>query len=618
MSGNSNFFENRKYIIGAIFVLVAFIYLFRIFQLQIIDQSAKSLSTRNVVKTQIRYPARGIMYDRNGKLVVYNKAAYDLQMVPKETKAFDTLDLCLTLGIEKEALITQMNKAKAYSSHKPYVVVSQLTAMDYAHLQEKMYRFPGFSVIQRTQRAYNYNGAGHVLGYISEVNGNDIKKDDYYVQGDYIGKTGLERTYEDVLRGVKGKRFLMVNRFGAIQGPYQEGNMDVLPVPGSNLTLSLDLDLQKYGEQLMQNKLGSVVAIEPSTGEILAFISAPGYDPSTLVGRKRGDGFKVLSNDTLKPLNNRALQGTYSPGSTFKLVNAAIGLQEKAITEHTRFSCEGPVSYPMKCTHYHRSPIEVFGAIENSCNPFFYKTFKQIIEADGQTREGYARWYNHITSFGFGDRLGIDLPYELRGNIPKIDYFDRYYGKRGWKAITIRSLAIGQGEILVTPLQLANEVAIIANRGYYYRPHLVKAIEGISLAENYTEKQKTTVEPKYFEDVIQGMTQVYTGVRGTARAYINDSIVMCGKTGTVENSFGEDHSVFVAFAPRDNPKIAIAVYLENAGYGSTWAAPIATLMMEKYISGSIPKRHKYYEDKMLNANLIQKEEKKVVVTHTEE
>ncbi len=605
MNEKVNFYENRKFIIGGIFVAVALVYLINLFQLQIVDQSAKSLSARNFIRTQVRYPARGLMYDRNGKLIVFNKAAYDLRVTPKEMEPFDTVDLCNTLEIEKDFLIRQIKAARSYSWYKPYVILSQLTAMEFAQLQEKMYRFPGFSVVQRVQRSYNYHNAGHVLGYISEVNGNDIKKDDYYVQGDYIGKTGLEQTYENELRGVKGKRFLTVNSKGAITGPYQEGKSDVIPVPGKNLTLSLDIELQAYGEKLMQNKLGSIVAIEPSSGEVLAFISAPEFDPSKLVGRHRGAGYAALAADTLKPLNNRALQGTYSPGSTFKLVCAAIGLQEGALNDYTRFSCEGPLSYPISCTHYHQSPLGVLPAIETSCNPFFYKTFKETLEQKGQnTRVGYQKWYDHVKSFGFGDKLGIDLPYEIKGNLPTVAYYDKLYGKTGWRAITVRSLGIGQGELLVTPLQLANEAVTIANRGYFYRPHMVKAIQNQSLSENYTYKNQTSINKEYFEDVvIKGMEHVYDGTHGTARDYRNDSLIMCGKTGTVQNPFGYDHSVFIAFAPKDNPKIAICVIVENGGYGTTWAAPMATFIMEKYIFGKLPKRHKWKEQQIFDADI---------------
>lgn len=609
MANERDFYGNRKYIVGAIIVLVALIYLTQLFRLQVIDQSAKSLSTRNVLKTEIRFPARGLIYDRNNQLIVYNKAAYDLSVVPREIKPFDTLDLCTTLNVTKEKLIERLTAARKYSRYKQYVILSQLTALDYARLQEKMFLFPGFYVQQRTQRAYNYQNAGHVLGYIGEVNSKDINKDEYYFQGDYIGKIGIEKTYEKSLRGVKGKRFLLKDSRGAIKGSYQNGESDVMPVPGKDLILSLDIDLQVYGEKLMQNKIGSIVAIEPSTGEILAFISSPEYDPSILVGRQRGENYQALANDTLKPLNNRALQGTYSPGSTFKLINAAIGLQEGAITPFTRFSCEGPVSYPIKCTHNHFTPLGSSIAIETSCNPFFYKTFKQILERPGiNTRDGYQRWYDHVRSFGFGERLGIDLPYEIKGNVPKKEYFDRYYGKTGWKAITVRSLAIGQGELLVTPLQMANEGAALANRGYYFRPHLVKSIENESITDDYLERINTSIEPQYYEEVVKGMSLVYTGEIGTARYFKNDTITMCGKTGTVQNPFGEDHSVFIAFAPRENPQIAICVVVENAGFGSTWAAPMATLMMEKYISGTIPPRHKYFEDKMFNANFITHEQ----------
>lgn len=432
-----------------------------------------------------------------------------------------------------------------------------------------------------------------------------LKKDAYYSQGDYAGILGIEQTYEKELRGRKGVKSILVDVHGREKGSFRNGRYDTSAVSGKNLTLSLDIELQQYSERLMQNKIGSIVAIEPSSGEVLTFVSAPAYDPSILVGRSRGENYAKLLRDTLKPLNNKALRGVYSPGSTFKLVNAAIALQEGAVNENTRFPCDGPVSRPIRCTHYHRSPIEAAGAIETSCNPYFYQAFKMTLERPGvNTRDGYQRWYEDVKSFGFGDQLGIDLPYEIKGNVPRIEYFDKYYGKNGWRAITVRSLAIGQGELLVTPLQMANQAALIANRGRYYRPHVVKAVEGQSLADNYAKPLWSSIDSINFDPVIQGMNQVYTGDIGTARYYRNDTIEMCGKTGTVENPFGEDHSVFIAFAPKDKPKIAICVVVENAGYGSTWAAPMATLIMEKYLTGEIPRRHAYIEKKMLEADFI--------------
>lgn len=490
------------------------------------------------------------------------------------------------------------------SSYKPSVFYKQLSAEKYGRFQEKLYKFKGFFVQGRSVRKYEYPSAAHVLGYLGEVGQSQLDKDAYYSKGDYVGISGIELTYEKELRGEKGVRYVMVDVHGREKGAFRGGRFDTAAIAGKSLNLSLDIELQQYAEQLMQNKIGSTVAIEPSTGEILAFVSAPGYDPSILVGRSRGEGFLRLAKDSLKPLNNRALQGTYSPGSTFKLVNAAIAFQVGAVNENTRFDCDGPQARPIRCTHHHRTPIETRGAIETSCNPFFYQAFKHTLERPGETtRESYVNWYNHVKSFGFGNKLGIDLPYEITGNVPSAEYFDKLYNGR-WIALTVRSLSIGQAELLVTPVQLANESAICANRGFYYSPHLVKAIQNQSLASNYTDRINTLVKPENFTEVVKGMESVYRGSIGTARFYGNDTIPMCGKTGTVQNPFGDDHSVFIAFAPKDNPKIAVCVIVENAGYGSTWAAPIATLMMEKYITGEIPQRHKYYEKKMLEGDLI--------------
>ncbi len=603
--------NNRSLLVGAIMVFVGVVFVIKLFILQVYDPSYKFSAESNTRRKVTQYPSRGLVYDRNGKLLVSNQAVYDVMVVPREIVPFDSLDFCKSLGFSMDELRDMFEemrlniRRRKISTYKPSVFLKQLSAEQYGRFQEKLYKFKGFFVQRRTLRKYEYPSAAHVLGYVGEVNDAILKQDGYYTQGDYAGIMGIEQTYEEELRGKKGVKSVLVDVHGREKGVFRNGRFDTAAIAGKNLTLSLDIELQQYSERLMQNKIGSIVAIEPSSGEILAFVSAPGYDPSVLVGRNRGTGFAALAQDSLKPLNNRALQGTYSPGSAFKLINAAIALQEKAITEQTLFGCDGPVAKPIRCTHYHRSPIEVAGAIETSCNPFFYQAFKQTLEGPGvDTRDGYQNWYNHVRSLGFGDRLGIDLPYEIKGNVPKIEYFDRYYGKTGWRAITVRSLAIGQGELLVTPLQMANQAAVIANRGLYFKPHVVKAIENQSPSDSYSQPVISTVKPENFEEVVKGMYQVYTGDIGTARYYQNDTISMCGKTGTVQNPFGEDHSVFIAFAPKDNPKIAIGVVVENAGYGSTWAAPMATLIMEKYLTGEIPNRHKYYEKKMLEADFI--------------
>ncbi len=590
---------------------VGLMFISKLFVLQVYDPSYKLSAESNTRRKVTQFPSRGLVYDRNGKLLVSNQAVYDIMVVPRDIVPFDSIDFCQSLDIQIEdlrAMFVEMRKnikSRKISSYKPSVFYKQLSAESYGRFQEKLYKFKGFFVQGRSVRKYEYPLAAHVLGYLGEVGQSRLDKDAYYSKGDYVGISGIELTYEKELRGRKGNKFVMVDVHGRDKGAFREGRYDTAAIAGNNLTLSLDIELQEYAEQLMQNKIGSIVAIEPSTGEILSFVSAPGYDPSVLVGRKRGEGFLNLASDSLKPLNNRALQGTYSPGSAFKLVNAAIALQSKSINEYTKFDCDGPLSSPIRCTHHHRTPIEAHGAIETSCNPFFYGAFRYTLEGGGRnTREGYKLWYDHVKSFGFGERLGIDLPYEIKGNVPHISLYDNIYGENHWRAITVRSLAIGQGELLVTPLQMANEASIFANRGHYFAPHLVKQIENRSLADNYTTQISTTIEPENLDEVIRGMGDVYDGEIGTARYYKNDSITMCGKTGTVENPFGDDHSVFIAFAPRENPKIAISVIVENAGYGSTWAAPIATLLMEKYIAGEIPKRHKYYEKKMLEGDFI--------------
>ena len=607
--------NNRTLLIAASIVGIALVFIVKLFILQVYDPSYKLSADSNTRRTVTQYPSRGLVYDRNGKLLVSNQAVYDVMVVPRDIVAFDTIDFCKSIDYSIEQLrarFVQMRKdieKGDISTYKASVFMKQLSVEQYGNFQEKLHKFKGFFVQVRTLRKYEYPSAAHVLGYVSEISNEELKKDQenekYYTRGDYLGVSGIEKTYEHVLRGKKGVKYKLVDVHGREKGEFNKGKQNRAAIAGKNITLSLDVDLQQYGEKLMQNKIGSIVAIEPSSGEILAFVSAPGYDPSILVGRNRGAGFSSLKTDSLKPFNNRALQGTYSPGSTFKLINAAIALQEDAITELTCFVCRGPVSSPIRCTHHHRSPIEVAGAIETSCNPFFYHTFKQTLERPGTaTRDGYVRWYDHVKSFGFGSKLEIDLPYEKSGNVPKIAYYDRYYGKHGWKAITVRSLAIGQGELSVTPLQMANQAAIIANRGKYFHPHVVKTVENKLLTDKYYRPVITSVEAENFDEVIKGMQQVYTGSIGTARYYQNKDISMCGKTGTVENPFGEDHAVFIAFAPKENPQIAICVIVENAGYGSTWAAPMATLVMEKYLSGTIPHYHKYYEKKMLEGDFI--------------
>ena len=599
-------YRGRSIQIGIAITIVAFIFLSKLFYIQVIDDSAKISAENNAVRTEMIYPARGQMIDRNGKLVVYSKAAYDLMVIPALVKEFDTTELCRILDIEPQKIIDRL-EATRKMRYRPTVLVSQMTSHDYAQLQEVMHKYKGFRVQNRVVRAYSSQLGSHILGYVSEVNNRHLEADDYYEMGDYVGVSGVEYQYEKTLRGQKGQRKLLVNALGQVQGSFEDGKYDIIPQPGKQLQLSIDEVIQEYGEQLMMNKTGAIVAIEPSSGEILALISAPDYDPENLVGRSRNRSLIALQNDTLKPFLNRALKGAYPPGSPFKLLNGAIALQEGAITIHTQFTCQGKSSSPIACSHAHQTPLDLLPAIENSCNPFFRRTFLKTIEPDGKrssTREGFTHWRDHLTSVGLGRKIGIDLPYEGRGFVPDLAYYDRYYPGGRWGASTIQSMSIGQGELLETPLQMANEAAVIANRGYYYKPHVVKAIEGGEISSEYTEKIVTTLKKESLDPIVEGMVRVYNGHHGTARRYKNDSIIFCGKTGTVENPHGKDHSIFLAFGPMENPKIAIAVVVENSGFGSTWAAPIATMMMEKYLTGEISKRLKWKEAELLKADLI--------------
>jgi len=599
-------YSSRKYIVIGLLILVAVTYIIRLFYLQVIDNRYK-LSAKNIVlRNEKQYPARGNIYDRNGKLLVYNEALYDLMIIPGQVKSHDTASFCKLLKIDRSRFDIQMNRAKHYSYYKPSVFVKQISKEEFGVIQEKLYQFSGFYPLTRTMRRYPDSIAAHLLGNIGEVSQKEINRDPYYQAGDYIGKSGIEKYYENELRGVKGMKVLEVDVHNRIKGSYQDGKYDTIAIPGKDLLISIDATLQKYGEQLMQNKKGSVVAIDPNTGEILVLISSPGFDPNMLVGRQRSANFEQLLEDTLKPLLNRAVMGTYPPGSTFKMINALVALQEKAITPNTTFSCQGKESRPIRCTHDHKSPLSLEHAIQESCNSYFWNTFKRTLNLPvfNDPKKGYERWYKNVKSFGFGEKFNTDIPYELSGNIPTSAYYDKLYRGK-WNALTVRSLSIGQGEILVTPIQLANLAAVIAGRGNYYPPHLLKEIESDQYDSSLIKKSiKTTIDQKYFDIVAKAMLQVFEGEFGTARYYKMDSIQQCGKTGTVQNPHGEDHSMFIAFAPYKNPQIALAVIVENSGYGSTWAAPIASLLIEKYITGEV--KRTTHEKRMLEGDLIHK------------
>jgi penicillin-binding protein 2 len=598
-------YSSRKSIVIGLFIAVALLFIIRLFYLQVIDDSFK-LSADNIVLREIReYPPRGLIYDRNGDLMVFNEAAYDLMVIPRQLKNIDTALICEITSIDKESFEKRLKKAKKYSYYKPSVFMKQISKRDIGKIQEKLYKIPGLFIQTRTLRQYPLPIAGHLLGSIGEVSRRDLERDSYYKAGDYIGKSGIERYYEKYLRGESGVSIVEVDVHNRIVGKYSNGKFDTLAVPGKDIYLGIDAQLQYYGEKLMQNKKGSIVAISPKTGEILALISSPSYNPNLLVGRERSENYNKLLHDSLVPLMNRATMGTYPPGSTFKMVNALVGLQENTANNNTEYSCQGPISTPIKCTHDHKTPLNLSEAIEQSCNPYFWNTFKSILNNPrySSSHEGYNHWYNHVTSFGFGEEFNTDIPFEVSGNIPSNEYFDKLY-RGSWNALTVRSLSIGQGEILVTPIQLANLSAIIANKGYYYPPHLMADMEGQETALNpyFHEKQITTIDPDNFDIVSKAMLDVFESEHGTARWYALDSIQQCGKTGTVQNPHGEDHSIFIAFAPVENPQIAISVIVENSGFGSTWAAPIASLMIEKYIIGHTSRPG--LEKRMMEGDLI--------------
>jgi penicillin-binding protein 2 len=597
-------YSSRKNIIIGIFILVALLFIIRFFYLQVIDNSYK-LSAENIVLRNVRdYPPRGLIYDRNGKLLVFNEAAYDLMIIPNRVKNFDTSMFCDLIDIDKQTFKKKINKAKRYSHYKPTTFMKQISKKDIGKIQEKLYAFNGLYIQTRTLRQYPLPIAGHMLGSIAEVNQKEIDNDGFYQPGDYIGKSGIERYYEKYLRGKSGMSIVEVDNHNRVKGKYSNGDFDTLAIAGKDIYLGIDADLQLYGEQLMQNKRGSVVAIDPKTGEILALISSPGYNPNLLVGRERSPNYTRLLNDTLVPLMNRATMGTYPPGSTFKMVNALIGLQEKTANIQTKYGCMGLLSVPIKCTHTHKSPLDLMEAIEQSCNPYFWNTFKSILENPRykNSQEGFKEWYRNVVSFGFGRKFNTDIPFEVSGNVPDNKYFDRLY-RGSWNALTVRSLSIGQGEILVTPIQLANLSVIIANKGYYYPPHLLVDMEGEeNINKEFKVKQLTTIDPKNFDVARNAMLNVFEAEHGTARWYALDGIRQCGKTGTVQNPHGDDHSIFIAFAPMENPKIALSVIVENAGFGSTWAAPIASLMIEKYLLREVKRTN--LEKRIMEGDLI--------------
>ncbi len=598
-------FISRKYVIMALIVLASLILIVRLFIIQVVKDTYRLSADNNVLRYVTQYPARGLIYDRNNKLMVYNQAAYDLMVVPAQVTKIDTSEFCNLLDISTPSFRERMSAAVSYSRRAPSVFLKQISAESYARLQEKLFQYPGFYVQPRTLRKYSKPIAGHILGYVSEVDEAVVKKEPYYKSGDYIGKLGIEEAYEKYLRGQRGVKIFLVDVYSRIKGSYADGRMDTIAVQGEDIISSVDMDLQEYGELLMRNKSGSIVALEPKTGEVLALVSSPNYDPGLLVGRIRSENFSRLSADTAQlPLFNRALQAKYPPGSTFKIINGLIGLQENVIIPSTLFGCNN--GYLFIDCHSHSSPLDLIHGISNSCNSYFCQVYRRILENPeyATIEDAYTKWREYLTEFGFGKKLGIEFTNELNGLIPSPAYFDKYYGKNKWKALTVISMAIGQGEVETTPLQMANMTAAIANRGYYYIPHIVKSIANDKkIDQKYLTKQVINIDSANFESIVLGMEQAVNGEGGaTARIAALKDIIVCGKTGTAQNPHGKDHSVFVAFAPRDDPKIAIAVYVENAGFGATYAAPVASLMIEKYLTGKVT--NKWSEQRLLDLNLI--------------
>ena len=591
-------YDNRKFVIGIMVISIVLIFVIRLFQIQILDTRYRNSADNNALYYRTVYPMRGVIYDRNDNMVVSNQPSYDVMVVMRNVKDLDTTLFCRSLDITREyfesrmADIRNLRKNPGYSPYTNQVFMSQLSMTEVSDFRENLFRFSGFDINRRSFRKYNYDAAAHLLGDLGEVSRSDIENDSYYTQGDFIGIQGVEKYYESSLRGEKGVEVLLKDAYGRIQGSYYDGEYDVAAIPGQDLKLGLDIELQKLGEKLMQNKIGSIVAIEPKTGEILCMVSSPTFAPSELSGRKRGENFQALAARSDKPLLNRTIQGTYPPGSTFKTSQALTFLQEGIIDTRTSYPCNGGFSFrglTVGC-HAHSSPLSLIPAIATSCNGYFCWGYYYMIGANkyGTPQKALTVWKDYMVEMGFGYTLGVDLPGEARGMIPNSDYYDRHYN-RSWNGLTTISNAIGQGEVTLTPLQIANLGATIANRGWYITPHVVRSVGGGETDSAYNVRHKVSVDERNYEIVIEGMRQ--SVLDGTCRAAANSQYQVCGKTGTAQNR-GADHSVFMGFAPMEDPKIAIAVYVENGGFGAVYGVPIGALMMEQYINGELSEASK--------------------------
>ena len=608
---------------GLLYFLIIFIgvvYIIRLFYLQVWDNTYDIPTLNNsAVKVTYDYPDRGYIYDRNNVLLVANQLSYDIMVIPQEVKPLDTIEFCKLLKISKIEFIKKFIRARNYSPRIPSTFLPQLSKTDYAYLQEKMHKFKGFYIQKRSLREYPIISAANILGYISEVNEQMIEKNPYYQLGELIGTAGVEKTYEEILRGTKGVKYIQRNRFNKEIGSYKNGIYDTLPIPGNDIWLTIDTKLQQYAEALMVNKRGGIVAIEPSTGEILALVSTPTYDPNLMVGRDRSKNFTKLYLDSIsKPLLDRSLQGEYPPGSPFKVISALTALQENVINESITIKCFGGYKYGaskdafMKChCETFGSPVALNKAIYRSCNSYFSNAYRKVIEKYPTAAEGMNVWNKHAESFGLGNYLNNDLAVGQKGLIPNGDLYNRWYPTTKWTATYTISNAIGQGEVLTTPIQLANMTAVVANRGFYFTPHIVKTIKGKEIDKKFTKAKHTTIDKKYFEPVIEGLFNVFEHPRGTASWSKVKGIEICGKTGTSENPHGQDHSIFIAFAPKDNPKIAIAVFVENGYWGSRWAGPIASLMIENYLNHTTTRP--WEEERMFKGSLQEEYDKQLKV-----
>ena len=603
--------ENRKYVIGGVAIFIVVVYIIRLFTLQIMSDDYKKNADSNAFLKKIDYPSRGVITDRNGKLLVFNQPSYDIMVVMNEAKGrLDTLDFCQTLGITREEFdkrmetIKERSKNPGYSRFTQQLFISQLSDKDFSIFHEKIFRYPGFYIQRRSIRQYQYPVAAHVLGDVAEVSPADIEEDDYYQPGDYIGKLGVERKYEKQLRGEKGVQILLRDAHGRIQGSYMNGALDKRPVPGKNLTLGIDYDLQALGERLMEGKIGSIVAIEPTTGEVLWMVSSPNYDPRIMVGRARSKNHRRLSTDPMKPLLNRSIMGQYPPGSTFKTTQGLTYLSEGIINPSTPFGCSHGFYFRglhVGC-HGHASPLSIVPALSTSCNAFFCWGLYYMIgnrSKYGSVQNAMNTWRDYMVSMGFGYKLGIDLPGEKRGLIPNAEFYDKAY-RGSWNGLTIISISIGQGEVNATPLQIANLGATIANRGYFYVPHVVRKVQGEPLDTTYTTRHYTKATKKAYDYVVEGMRASVLG--GTCRTLAKYDFMACGKTGTAQNR-GHDHSVFMGFAPMNNPKIAVAVYVENGGWGADYGVPLGGLIMEQYIHGKLSEESKKKADEFQHRHI---------------